>query len=227
MTQPLWSPYWRSIILQVRNWRRREKKINRLSQDHTSNLELSQDSTQKVLLWKFKLLIHNLLCFCKPSSALQICLLDSVYRLMGLIQWLSSSWELYGNCLLGSVGHHWPSNWHTVFANKYLLNCTDLPCFWTPQSPWLLSYHIVSSCLSGPSFSIFFSSASPLYKRSIHCSLLDPFSSLNPPSLVQLFQLLSTGWCLTNTICISVSQLRFKLTWSDFCWNLMSHMHSK
>lgn len=134
----------------------------------------------------------NLQCFCKSSSALQICLLDSVYRLMGIMQWLLSSQELYGN--MPSWRHLIPlahSAHQQIFAEwdglAFLLETlshlgsSNTICFL-----WLLLFNLLFSCQSVP------------YESILYC-LFPRVTSLLPPSwYFQLLQLSSTCRCLTN-----------------------------
>lgn len=112
-------------------------------------------------------------------------------------------------CLLGGIWYHWP----TVLTNKYLLNGMDLPFFWKPA---VTLAPLIPYAFSGSSFSIFFSPASqsPMKAFFIVCFLglllfsppVGTFSYSNYHLHADVSQICA--------ICIPVSLLRVKFTWS-------------
>lgn len=135
--------------------------------------------------------------------------------------------EIY---LLCSIWHHWPSDWHTEFTNKYLLNRMDLPCSQKPSVTLtiLTPYAFFLPFWLFP-FNLLFYFQSLIWKHSL---LL--LSRLPPllPELTTLGTLSYFNYCLhadvsqIYAICIPVSVLKVKLTWSSLLES-MSHMHSK
>lgn len=154
---------------------------------------------------------------CKSSSTLKICLLDCVYRLLGLMQRLLSSQDLYGN---RSSWQHFTPLAHSVHQQIFVELDKLVLLLETPDHLGSSNTrHFLPASLDPSSQSLFFCQ---FLKWKLSLLLLPRLTSLLPRlTIIGTFSY--SNYCLhdgvsqIHAICTPVSFLTVKLTWSTLC----------